>query len=191
MNIFLQMWGGICYLLNKIFLSRAEGSENDAFRRKLGWGVYLLGAPAWIAILAMQRNWIAASIELGGIPAMALGFATATENVQAPKPLKVLAKTFAYGTLAVGIAYSLVSFGGITSFSQILEMGVMAGFLVGTYLLAREHSSGWLWFMLMNASMGMLMATEGKWILGIQQAVSLLFVISGFRRSQKSTNRTV
>ena len=42
MDIFLQVWGGVCYLLNKILLSRAEGAENDGNWRVDGWLLYLI-----------------------------------------------------------------------------------------------------------------------------------------------------
>lgn len=194
MDIFLQVWGGACYLLNKIFLSHAEGGLDGKSWRVRGWSIYLVGLPAWVIILALKRNWIAASIEAGGAPAMILGLIVALKGLDhAPQLLGKAAQLFAYGFLATGVAYSLYDHRGITTFTQLLEIGVVAGFLIGTYLLAREHPTGWLWFMLMNGSMGTLMAVQGKPILAIQQAASLCFVVSGFFRSrrqhrQKATN---
>lgn len=185
MDIALQIWGGVCYLLNKIFLSRAEGVKSDRQWRIRGWAIYLVGLPAWVIILILKRNWIAAAIEAGGAPAMMLGLVVAAKGLeQTPWLLEKMAKVFAYGVLTFGVAYSLYDFGGITTLSQVLEIGVMVGFLIGTYLLARKNPKGWLFFMLMNGSMGTLMAIQGKPILAAQQALSLCFVIAGFLRSK-------
>ena len=189
MDISLQIWGGACYLLNKIFLSRAEGTRDNRKWRIFGWSVYLVGLPAWVIILVIKHDWMAAAIEVGGAPAMALGLVAALKGLeQTPRLLKKSAEMFAYGLLIVGVVYSLYDFGGITSFSQVLEIGAMAGFLVGTYLLAKKNPTGWLCFMLMNASMGTLMAIQAKPILAIQQAISFCFVLLGFSRSRRSNS---
>ena len=68
MEILLQFWGGAFYLINKVFFALAEGKK-QAVKRKLklcGWGIYILGVPAWVIILLGEQNWIAASIEAGG-----------------------------------------------------------------------------------------------------------------------------
>jgi hypothetical protein len=190
MDIYLQAWGGVCYLLNKIFLSRAEGARDDGKWRVRGWVIYLVGLPAWVIILVFNRNWMAAAIEAGGAPAMLLGLMVATKGLKdSPRLLKKSAEAFAYGLLVVGMTYSLYDFGGITTFTQALEIGVMAGFLMGSYLLAKKNPTGWLWFMLMNASMGLLMTIQGKPILVAEQAISLCFDISGFARSRHTTTK--
>ena len=63
MEIFLQLWGGIGYLLAKILIVRAEYLENDRNLRLIGWIVYLLGLPAWVILLVSRQNWIASAIE--------------------------------------------------------------------------------------------------------------------------------
>jgi|GEM_PF-6964096 len=45
--------------------------------------------------------------------------------------------------------------------------------------------AGWLFFMIMNGSMGTLMIIQNKPILAIQQAVSLCFVVYGFMTAIK------
>jgi nicotinamide riboside transporter PnuC len=70
--------------------------------------------------------------------------------------------------------------------TQILEIGVMIGFLLGSYLLAKNRSRGWLFFMLMNVSMGSLMLLQDKPILAFQQAVSLCFVVYGYLIARRS-----
>jgi hypothetical protein len=86
----------------------------------------------------------------------------------------------------LGIGYSLYDFGGITSASQLLEMAVTLGFLLGSYLLAKNNSSGWLFFMLMNGSMATLMYLQNKPLLAGQQLLSLCFVVYGYIMSQRT-----
>jgi hypothetical protein len=188
MDIALQFWGGGSYLINKIFFALAEGKKQD-IKRKLkfyGWAIYILGVPAWVIILLSKQNWIAASIEAGGIPSMFLGLYTVYHNSKFPNNIfDKVASSFTYGSIALGLSYSLFDYGGITSFSQILEMGVMLGFLLGSYLLAKNNRTGWLFFMLMNGSMATLMFIQNQPLLTAQQIVSLSFVIYGFRASRK------
>jgi hypothetical protein len=82
MELLLQIWGGGCYLLNKIFLSRSEGKLDGRTVRIWGWAVYLLGLPAWVIILVMKRDWMAATIEAGGAPAMLLGLMAAMKGLE-------------------------------------------------------------------------------------------------------------
>ena len=76
MDVFLQVWGGLFYLANKGLFSVAETQHSTQRQRRLkiiGWLVYILGVPPWVIILVGHDNWIAASIEAGGIPAMVFG----------------------------------------------------------------------------------------------------------------------
>ena len=117
---------------------------------------------------------------------MLLGLHTVYQNSNSPNRLfDKVASFFTYGSIALGVGYSLFDYGGITSFSQILEMGVMLGFLLGSYLLAKNNRTGWLFFMIMNGSMATLMLIQHKPLLAVQQIVSLSFVIYGFRASRK------
>lgn len=188
MEIALQIWGGGFYLVNKIFFALAEGKKQN-LKRKLkiyGWAIYILGVPAWVIILFSEQNWIAASIEAGGVPSMLLGLYTVYKASTFPnKAFDTIASFFTYGSITLGISYSLLDNGGITSIFQVLECGVMIGFLLGSYLLAKNSIKGWLFFMLMNGSMATLMLIQHKPLLAIQQLVSLGFVIYGFRASKK------
>ena len=190
MDLVLQAWGGGLYLLNKVFFALAEGRP-DAVKRKLrilGWIVYLLGVPAWVIILVSKHDWIAAAIEAGGVPAMLFGLLNACQNTDSPnKTLDFVTSLITYAALIFGLGYSVYDFGGITSGSQILEIGVMIGFLLGSYLLAKKNSYGWLFFMLMNGSMAALMFLQHKPLLSIQQLVSLCFVIYGFTVAMRSS----
>ncbi len=186
MDILLQAWGGGFYLANKILLALAEG-RGRTWQRRLriaGWTAYLAGVPAWVIILVGKHDWIAAAIEAGGVPSMLFGLYTVW--TRSPTPHRVfdrLAATATYGFIAMGVGYSLYDNGGLTALSQLFETGVMIGFLLGSYLLAKGDARGWLFFMLMNGSMGSLMFIQQKPLLAAQQLISLCFVVYGFTRS--------
>lgn len=183
MDLGYQIWGGGLYLLNKIFLALAEG-KSEAIQRKLriaGWLFYLLGVPAWVIILISKHNWIAASLEAGGVPAMLFGLFNVYQNKATPnKILDALTSACTYGFVIFGVGYSLYDYGGIVAVSQVLEIGAMIGFLIGSYLLAKNDLNGWLLFMLMNGSMAALMFLQHKPILMVQQLASLCFVAYGY-----------
>jgi len=184
MDIFLQVWGGVGYLLAKILLSHAEGLSDDRKWRIVGWSAYLIGLPAWVILLVGQQNWIAVAIEAGGAPVLLLGLVMAWKRLdKVHKYYDWGVKGFTYLMIAIGVGYSLYCFGGITTFSQTLEIGVMVGFLLGSYFVAKKNPIGWLLYAVMLLSMGSLMLIKGKPILVGQQAISLIFVIIGFIRS--------
>ena len=192
MDIILQAWGGGFYLLNKIFLSLAEG-KNQKTKRQLkiaGWLIYILGVPPWVIILVSKHDWIAASIEAGGVPSMLFGLFTVYQNAESPnKVFDLTASIFTYGFIIIGVCYSVYDYGGITSISQLLEIGVMIGFLIGSYLMAKSNLYGWLFFMLMNGSMASLMFIQSKPLLTVQQLISLCFVLYGFTVALQSIRR--
>lgn len=144
LSSFLQIWGGVFYLLNKIFFSRVERSASERKKRLWriwSWIVYLIGLPGWVIIFVIERNWIAAALETGGVPSMFMGLVIALKGKgKEPKWLNYISLV----AMFVGISFSLYDFGGLTSITQILELGIVAGFLTGTYLLAREKPVGHL-----------------------------------------------
>ena len=187
MELVLQIWGGLFYLANKILFALSEGKpENIKKDLKIkGWAIYLLGVPAWVTILLSHQNWIAASIEAGGIPAMLLGlYNTYHDNQKENKWFNKFVALCTYSSLAFGLVFSVIHHGGITSISQVLEVGVMLGFLLGSYSIAKNNPVGWFFFMLMNLSMATLMLLQDKPILMAQQLVSLCFVIYGLKKSR-------
>ena len=112
-------------------------------------------------------------MESGGAPAMVVGLIIAWRGHGAePKWLDGLAKL----SVLVGLALSVYEFGGIKAVSQYLELGIAAGFLMGTYMMAMDNAQGYLWLMLGNVSCASLMGIEGFYILMTQQLVSLAFV---------------
>ena len=189
MHQVLQWLGGGFYLLNKIFLSFSERARNrgdEAKARKwriASWVVYLVGLPPWVIIFISWRNWIAASVEASGAPAMLLGLVIALRGTtkNPPRWLDHLALV----CIPLGFGYSLYDFGGITTINQWLEIGLVLGFLVGTYLLAKERASGYLWYVLMHVTCGWLMWIQGYPWLFFQQLVSLVFIVDAYRMTQK------
>ena len=194
MGIFLQVWGGTGYLLNKIFLwfsEYARNSGNAARARKwriASWAVYLLGLPPWIIIFIVWQNWIAASVEASGAPAMLLGLLTALRGTTASPPRWL--DRLAIVCIPVGFGYSLYDFGGLTTLNQWLEIGLVSGFLIGTYMLARERSVGYLWYVLMHVSCGWLVWIQGYPWLCLQQLISLLFIADAYRATLKRRTRS-
>jgi len=188
MDILLQIWGGGFYLINKILFALAENKQQE-LKRKLklfSWAIYILGVPAWVIILLGKHNWIAASIEAGGVPSMLFGLYNVYKNAEVPnRTFDKVASLFTFGSIVLGVGYSFLDYGGITSLSQVLEIGVMIGFLLGSYFLAKSNRKGWLFFMLMNGSMAILMLLQQKPLLAVQQITSLSFVIYGYLASKK------
>ena len=187
-DLFLQIWGGIGYLLAKILLASAEGRDNNRKLRIIGWFSYLLGIPAWVILLAGKNNWVVASIDLGSVPSMILGIITAwKQNIQVNKAFDIFVKVFTFFMIMLGTVYSIYFFHGITTFPQVLEIIITFGFLLGTYLLAKNNPAGWLLFALMCTCMGILMLIQDKILLVFQQGISLIVVITGYIRAIKNT----
>jgi hypothetical protein len=183
-DLFLQIWGGIGYLLAKIMLASAEGINNGRKWRIIGWVSYLIGIPAWVILLAGKNNWVVAAIDLGSIPSMILGLViTWRQDTQVNKVFDMVVKCFTFFMIILGISYSVYYFHGITTFSQILEILVTFGFLLGSYLLAKNNPTGWLLFALMCICMGILMLLQDKTLLVFQQGISLFVVIFGYVRA--------
>ena len=181
METFLQIWGGSGYFLAKLFLVRAEFVENNKKLRFIGWIVYLLGLPAWVILLANRQNWIAAAIETAGFPSIMLGIVMTWK--QKTNPHKIIdwcIRIFTGLMIILGISFSIYTFNGIKAFSQILEIIIIFGYLVSNYLLAKRNPYAWLMFVVGLGSMGLLMYIQSKYILCIQQAISLIPVIIGF-----------
>jgi hypothetical protein len=90
MNLLLQIWGGVFYLANKVLLSVSEGREHNRPMRISGWTCYLLGLPAWVIILVLERNWITAAIELGSAPSLLFvifGYVQSGKRQPSPDPI--------------------------------------------------------------------------------------------------------
>jgi hypothetical protein len=189
-DLILQIWGGIGYLLAKILLAVSEGVNDGRRWRIIGWVSYLIGIPAWVIILANKNNWIVACIDLGSVPSMILGIViTWKKDTQVNKTFDMFVRYFTFFMIIMGTSYSVYVFHGITTFSQILEILVTFGFLLGSYLLAKNNSKGWLLFALMCACMGTLMLIQDKIILVFQQGISLIVVIIGYIKAVQKIKR--
>lgn len=184
MDAFLQLLGGAGYLLNKIFFSFAERArakerkEKERRWRIVAWAVYIGGLPPWVIIFIGRHNWIAASVEASGVPAMFLGLVLALKGLDYKLPRWL--DRLAFASIVLGFTYSLYDFGGLTAITQWLEIGLAAGFLFGTYQLAKKRRSGYLWFILMHVSCGALMWIQSYRWLFVQQIVSLAFIVDAY-----------
>ncbi|MFA6301189.1 MAG: hypothetical protein WC609_02470 [Candidatus Paceibacterota bacterium] len=193
MHQLLQWLGGGFYLLNKIFLTFSEyahnrGDKKTARRWRIAsWVIYLVGLPPWVIIFIVRHNWIAASVEASGIPAMLLGLVIAFRDTTKNPPRWL--DRFALVCIPVGFAYSFYDFGGLNTINQWLEIGLVVGFLVGTYLLAKENANGYLWYVLMHITCGRLMWIQGYPWLFLQQVISLGFILDAYRVALKQKRR--
>ena len=187
MLVLVQVLGGIFYLLNKAFLSLTERSENNHENRKWGWRtwswiMFLIGLPFWLIVFFLGKNWIAFAIEAGGAPAMILGLLISVKGKgKEPRWLHYVAIL----GIVLGLGYSLYDFGGITALTQIIELALVTGFLIGTYELALKKSSGYLWFLLMHIACAILMYFENYPWLALQQVISIGFVLDAYRINKK------
>ncbi len=186
-DILLQIWGGTFYLLNKIFFAKTERSSGRDKKRRWriwSWIVYLLALPAWVVVFILNHNWIAAGVEAGAAPAMVVGLLVACNGRgHESKILDTIAKMSVFG----GIVLSIYEFGGINTINQILELGIASGFLMGTYLLAKDRIAGYFWIMEGNVCCSALMGIEGFYFLMVQQVVSLVFVTDACLTKYKAT----
>jgi hypothetical protein len=181
METFLQWWGGIGYLLSKIFIVRSEFLKSGRNSRLIGWFAYLVGMPAWIILLLSRQNWIASAVEIAGIPSVILGIVlTWKQNNNPNKYIDGSIRVFIALVILLGVVSSIYTFGGIKTFSQVLEILIIFGILLSNYLLAKKNPFGWLTFTLGLTSTSILMYIQNKPILCIQQLVSLIPVIIGF-----------
>jgi hypothetical protein len=176
----LQAWGGIFFLLNKAFLALAEQRPHETAKRwwrVVAWMMYLVGLPGWLVIFVYEHNWIVMAVELGGVPGVLYALVSARRGKnQASRWLRVVV----LGSVVIGISVSVYDFGGLTTFNQFLELMSNTGLLIGTYLLAQERATGFLWYVLMNSAMGVLMFRQGYTLLCTQQFASLFFVALGY-----------
>jgi hypothetical protein len=185
-DLFLQIWGGIGYLLAKISLAIAGGMNTGRKWYILGWVSYLIGIPAWVILLVNKNNWIIAAIELGSIPSMILGLVTTwKQDTQVNKIFDMVVKYFTLFMITLGISYSIYYFHGLTTFSQILEILATVGFLLSSYLLARNNPTGWLLSALTCTCMGILMLLQYKILLVFQQGISLIVVVVGYIKAMQ------
>lgn len=189
MSVLMQLIGGIFFLLNKIFFSVGERARlnkrsDPQTWRVWAWICYIIGLFPWVIIFFWEKNWIAASVELSGLPSMVMGLIIALQagdSKKAPRWLDRLAMIF----IPIGIAFSLWDFGGFTALTQWLELGLVVGYVIGTYQLAKQNAQGYLWFVLMHVCCGYLMWVQSYGWLTLQQAISLVFIADAYVMSRR------
>jgi hypothetical protein len=85
--------------------------------------------------------------------------------------------------IPTGFIVSIIDNGGLRTINQLLEVGIVVGFLAGTWLLARKKPVGYLWLVFMNLSCGCLMYRQAKMFMVAQQVLSVLFVLGAYYNS--------
>lgn len=187
----LEIIACLGYLLQKVFLWMAEVADDrndEVIERRwriAAWAVYMVGLPPWVIIFISERNWIAGLVEASGFPAMVLGLAIAIRGTKEKLPPWIFEITIA--SALCGFAASFWDFKGINTINQWLEIGLVLGYLVGTYQLALENAGGYLWYVLMHVSCGWLMWIQHSPWLCAQQVASLGFIVAAYRRTYHRT----
>lgn len=182
MEVFLQIWGGVFFLLNKVFFCFMERNIQFIWGytipwKILSWIVFLVGVPAWIILFVADHKWIAAALEAGGIPGIILGLVIAIKGRgREPKWLDLLTII----SIVTGLGISIYDFNGLTQVSQYAELLMTTGFLIGTYKIAKGKLSGYLWYIPMHLSCIWLMYLQDLPWLILQQAASIPFVLDAF-----------
>ena len=97
----------------------------------------------------------------------------------------------ALACVPLGFSYSLYDFGGLNTLHQWLEIGLVVGFLVGTYQLAKCRLNGYLYYLLMHLCCGWLMGVQGYPWLVLQQAVSLAFIVDAYRTQGRRLDQSL
>jgi hypothetical protein len=187
--VILQFLGGGFFLLNKVLYSiteRIEAGKNERLARSwriAAWVAYLIGLPPWIIIFISRHDWIAASVEASGAPAMVLGLVLAIGGKEAKSPRWL--DYLAIMGIGIGFSYSLYADRGFAALSQWLETTLVIGYLLGTYLVAKRRAAGYGWLTLMHFSCGALMCLQGYSWLVAQQGVSLLFIVDAYATKRR------
>lgn len=185
----LQIFAGGFYFLNKVFLLLVYLVPNKRIKTTniLASIVYPFGLPFWIIIFYLEKDFIALSLELGGLFSMILSIRTSTKGKDNKTVLyEKICLYITFFFLVFGTFSSLYTHSGITSFTQVLEIFIVVGFLVGTYKMARQSSEVYYWFSFMNLSCATLMLIQENPILFGFQICSLICMVTGAYLSRKN-----
>ena len=195
-KLFLQITGGLFYFSNKLFFAAAEREKNEVLRKKwqtAAWLVYLSGVSPWVIIFVYEHNWIAAAVESSGVPAMLLGLI----NVLQKKKYSSLSRVFDIFSkimIITGLCISFYDFGGIASFNQLIELWIAAGFLFGTYYIAKSKAAGYVWLIIGNISAALLMFRQEYYILMLQQLFSIIpvsYALVSYHKRERSRSSNI
>ncbi len=189
----LQLAAGGFYFLNKAFLlsKLIVRDSKKRLQNILASVIYPFGLPFWIIIFNLEKDYIALSLEAGGIFSMILGIYTSIKG----KSQKT--KIFEKGCLVITILFilfgaieSINEYGGIKTLTQILEISIVTGFLVGTYYMAIQSKKVYFYFMFMNLSCATLMLIQGNPLLFWFQLASLVWMGMGYIITKKEINQS-
>lgn len=195
MEVFLQTWGGAFYLFHKIFCSRYERTKRidlvvaQTWRTR-SWLVYITGLPAVVAMLLIKDNWIFAGLEAGAFPVMVLGLLLAMRGTTKEKIDQTLGQLdpIVYILIGFGLGYSFHYFGGFITINQWLEIAASGGFLLGTYLQAKDDERQYFAYMLMNVVTATLMWREQYVWFTLQQIISLGFIVDAYKIRKRTSS---
>jgi hypothetical protein len=168
-------------------MERERATARFWFWRKLAWATYLVGLPPVVAIFAVEQNWLFAAIEVGGAPAMMCGLVAAFSRKDPPAWLDQLALI----AIPIGIIASLWNLGLSKPLAQGLEVAGSIGFLVGTYLLAKDREEGYRWFLVMNLATGILLGMQGYYLFVPQQILSIILIADAHRVRKRKNKQAL
>lgn len=189
----LEWLGGGFFLLNKIFLSCSEHATytgNMPLWRRwriASWVAYMIGLPMIVAVFANQHDYIVAFVEASGFPAMILGLLMSLKGVASYRAPRLLQSAALLCTVA-GIVVSFYHFKTLTKPTQLLEIILTIGYLIGTLQLAHNRRSGYLWFVVMHLSCGWLAFVQGMMVLFWLQIASLGFIAHAYLMSRQQSS---
>lgn len=184
-----EAWGALFFLANKIFFSAKEHARDPLQKTKWSawsWSLYLVGLGPVVWMLAVKNDWMATWVEVGGGPAMVVGLIRAIRKLKGLEDLFWLKKfetwmyKLAYACTALGVIASLWYYHGLEHLTQLYELGLSIGFLIGTLALVDDRRSGYLWYVLMHVSTSALCFTQHYQFFAVQQIISLGFVIDAY-----------
>jgi hypothetical protein len=186
-EVICQILGGVFYLLNKIFLSLGERNGKKVLAglnfKDWSWISFLIGLPFWLILFFLEKNYIALGLESSAIPSLVLGLIISINGSKIKEPFWI--KYFVISSVVMGLYFSINQNGGINSSTQISEIVMVSTFLIGTYYLAKEKNTGYLYYILMHLSCIYLMYLNNFYLLTIQQIFSIGFVIDAYIISKR------
>lgn len=180
----VEAFAASLYLLNKIFfllreLAGMRGDESAVRKWKIAaWTSGLAGLPFVTWILLSEHDWIFGLFEQGVAPSMVLGLVVAIRRIEQVVPRWV--DRIVYAAICAGVAASYFDLGGLASINQGLELTAVGTFHPGSYLLAKDKRSGYLWYVVMFAAAGTLLVRQEHYMFALQQAASAFIIMSAY-----------
>ena len=155
---------------------RSDRAQAARWAQISSWSLYLLSVFPWTFLYLTRRNWIAVAMEICGLPGMILALVAAWHVRTYTPPTWLNRLTIA--CIIVGLSMSSWdALHGLGDWSQLCELGMAAGFLVGTYHLAHKRLKGYYWYLFMHVCCAGLMYRQGRYVLLGQQGISFLITV--------------